>query len=116
MGRPGPFHDLGVISEIADEIAVMYAGRIVERAPANALFSRPRHPYTRALLETIPRLSRRQRRLPTIPGSVPAPGSYPEGCRYANRCPLAEPQCREAEPLLEAIAPGHWAACPVARA
>ncbi len=108
-------HDLGVISEVADEIAVMYAGRIVERAPADSLFSRPRHPYTRALLETIPRLNERRRRLPSIPGSVPAPGSLPRGCRYANRCPLAEPQCREAEPALEAIAPGHWAACPVAQ-
>ncbi len=109
-------HDLGVISEVADEIAVMYAGRIVERADANTLFSRPRHPYTRALLETIPRLNRRRRRLPSIPGSVPAPGSLPRGCRYANRCPLAEPRCREVEPVLETIAPGHWAACPVAQA
>ena len=108
-------HDLGVISEVADEIVVMYAGRIVERADASTLFSRPRHPYTRALLETIPRLSRRQRRLPSIPGSVPAPGSLPKGCRYANRCPLVEPRCREVEPALETIAPGHMAACPVAR-
>ena len=108
-------HDLAVISEIADDIAVMYAGRIVERAPAQRLFSGPRHPYTRALLETIPRLSRRQRRLPTIPGSVPAPGRYPRGCRYANRCPLVEPSCRDAEPLLETVAPGHLVACPVTR-
>ena len=108
-------HDLGVISEVADEIAVMYAGRIVERAPAARLFSAPRHPYSRALLETIPRLSQRRRRLPSIPGSVPTPGSLPPGCRYANRCPLAEPRCREAEPELKTIAPGHWVACPVSR-
>ena len=108
-------HDLGVISEVADEIAVMYAGRIVERAPADSLFSAPRHPYTRALLETIPRLSHRRRRLPSIPGSVPEPGHLPKGCRYANRCPLAEAACREAEPALEIVAPGHWAACPVAQ-
>ena len=108
-------HDLGVISEVADEIAVMYAGRIVERAPAARLFSAPRHPYSRALLETIPRLSQRRRRLPSIPGSVPTPGNLPPGCRYANRCPLAEPRCREAEPELKTIAPGHWVACPVSR-
>jgi len=104
-------HDLGVISEVADQIAVMYAGRIVERADAESLFSRPRHPYTRALLETIPQLSHRRRRLPTIPGSVPMPGSLPQGCAYANRCPLAEPRCRETTPLLETVAPGHMAAC-----
>ena len=108
-------HDLGVISEVADEIAVMYAGRIVERAPADRLFSAPRHPYTRALLETIPRLSQRRHRLPSIPGSVPTPGNLPRGCRYANRCPLAEPRCSEAEPELKTIAPGHMVACPVSR-
>ena len=108
-------HDLGVISEIADEIAVMYAGRIVERAPAEILFRAPRHPYTRALLKTIPRLSHRRRRLPSIPGSVPEPGHLPKGCRYANRCPLAEPRCRETTPLLETVAPGHRVACLVAQ-
>ena len=107
-------HNLGVVSEVADEIAVMYAGRIVERAPASELFRRPLHPYTQALLETVPRLSRRQRRLPSIPGAVPAPGERPAGCRFRNRCPLAEPRCAEAEPALVALAPGHSAACFVA--
>ena len=107
-------HNLGVISEVADEIAVMYAGRIVERAPAGELFRHPLHPYTRALLETVPRLSRRQRRLPTIPGAVPAPGERAGGCRFRNRCPMAEERCAEAEPELEALAPGHAVACFVA--
>ena len=109
-------HDLGVVSEVADEIVVMYSGRIVEHAPADALFHRPLHPYTRALLETLPRLDRRRRRLPSIPGAVPAPGSRPRGCRFRNRCPIAEPRCADAEPALETLAPGHRAACFVAAA
>jgi oligopeptide/dipeptide ABC transporter ATP-binding protein len=107
-------HDLGVVSEIADEIVVMYAGRIVERASAGELFSHPRHPYTRALFETIPRIARRQRRLPTIAGSVSAPGAWPSGCRFRDRCPLAEDRCAEAEPELKTVVFGHSVACVVA--
>ena len=109
-------HDLGVVSEVADEIVVMYDGRIVERAPADALFHGPIHPYTRALLETLPRLDRGRRRLPSIPGAVPTPGNRPRGCRFRNRCPIAEPRCADAEPALETLAPGHQAACLVAAA
>ncbi len=109
-------HNLGVISEVADEVVVMYAGRIVERAPAGELFRHPLHPYTRGLLETVPQLGQRQRRLPAIAGAVPAPGAWPRGCRFRNRCPWAVDRCAEAEPTLEVLAPGHQAACFVAAA
>jgi len=91
----------------------MYAGVIVERAPAQALFACPRHPYTRALLGSIPRLERsgRRRRIEAIPGSPPDPRRYPEGCRFHPRCPRATPECRAAIPPLAELAPGHLARC-----
>jgi len=93
-------HDLGVVAELADEIAVMYAGRVVEHAPVDELFARPRHPYTRGLLESLPsyhdNLSRA--RLPTIPGVVPDLRSLPPGCAFEPRCPRAEAICREVDP------------------
>jgi len=104
-------HDLGVISEIADEVAVMYAGRIVEQAPSEALLSGPRHPYTRGLLATLPRLEANERRLPMIPGAVPDLGALPRGCAFQDRCPHAGADCREAPPALEAVAPDHGVAC-----
>ncbi|MBL27944.1 MAG: peptide ABC transporter ATP-binding protein [Rhodospirillaceae bacterium] len=104
-------HDLGVISGVADTVAVMYAGRIVERAPANGLFEEPLHPYTRGLLATIPRLDARPERLPAIAGTVPDLGALPSGCRYRNRCPLAMPRCAEQEPELIEAAPGREVAC-----
>ena len=107
-------HNLGVISEIADDVIVMYAGRIVERAPAQELFRRPLHPYTQGLLETVPLLGRRRHRLPAIPGAVPTPGTRPRGCSFRNRCPWAVARCAEAEPTLETLGPGHEAACFVA--
>jgi len=105
-------HNLGVVSEIADDIIVMYAGRIVERAPAAALFAQPLHPYTIGLIETLPSIERRVGRLPVIAGSVPdltRPRS--PGCRFADRCPRVIATCREAEPPLVELAPGHFAAC-----
>ncbi len=107
-------HNLGVISEIADDVIVMYAGRIVERAPAQELFRRPLHPYTQGLLETVPLLGQRRHRLPAIPGAVPAPGTRPRGCSFRNRCPWAVARCAEAEPALEPLGPAHEAACFVA--
>ncbi len=104
-------HDLGVISEIADEVAVMYAGRIVERAPSRVLLAEPRHPYTRGLLATLPRLEANERRLPTIPGAVPDLDALPRGCAFQDRCPHARADCRSAAPTLEAVAPGHDVAC-----
>ena len=95
-------HDLGVVSEFADEIIVMYAGVIVERAPAAQLFEAPLHPYTVGLLSSLPSFgdNRTARRLPTIPGSVPGLADLPSGCRFRNRCPRAIDACAEARPPL----------------
>jgi peptide/nickel transport system ATP-binding protein len=92
-------HDLGVIAEIADRVVVMYGGRVVERGGVEALFAAPRHPYSRGLLDSMPRLDRTPRsRLPTIPGVVPALDAMPSGCRFRNRCPRADAACASAEP------------------
>ena len=104
-------HNLGVISEIADEIVVMYAGRIVERANASDLFANPRHPYTRGLIATLPQIGRRVERLPIIPGMVPDLTRISGGCSFADRCPLVIADCRSAVPLLVPAAPGHDVAC-----
>ncbi len=108
-------HDLGVIAETADQVAVMYAGQIVEYAETQALFTRPRHPYTRGLLRSIPRLDAEQERLDIIPGVVPDARVFPQGCRFAPRCPLADDHCRAEAPPLEEIEAGHWASCWKAR-
>ena len=104
-------HDLGVVAEVCESVVVMYAGRIVEKAPVAEVFSGARHPYTRGLLNSIPRLGRKVRRLPTIEGSVPAPGNYPKGCRFQDRCPLVVQQCREVEPELTTVSARHEVAC-----
>jgi peptide/nickel transport system ATP-binding protein len=93
-------HDLGVIAETCDRVAVMYAGRIVEEAPAHALFDNPRHPYTRGLLSSLPPLGGARRRLVSIPGVVPDPRSPPAGCAFAPRCPHAGAACVSAVPRL----------------
>ena len=104
-------HDLGVIAEIADEVVVMYAGKIVETAPVRDLFGDPQHPYTIGLLGSIPRLDADRARLPTIEGTVPSPSNQPKGCRFSPRCPFADRRCREEPPPLLEISPGHHAAC-----
>jgi oligopeptide/dipeptide ABC transporter ATP-binding protein len=104
-------HDLGVIAEMADEVAVMYAGRIVELADVKALFANAQHPYTLGLMASIPRLDEDRDRLSTIEGMVPAPDVMPSGCRFALRCPLADGHCRSQEPQLQALSPGHSVAC-----
>ena len=104
-------HDLGVVAEVADHVVVMYAGRIVERAPVRALFDEPQHPYTVGLLGAIPRLDVAQERLASIEGQVPDPLRRPPGCRFAERCPFADAQCRAAEPPLRDVVPGHASAC-----
>jgi len=104
-------HDLGVIAEVADDVAVMYAGRIVERAPVHALFAEPQHPYTIGLLGSIPQLHLQQARLAAIEGQVPTAMSPVRGCRFHPRCPFAVDQCREASPPLADVAPDHAAAC-----
>ena len=103
-------HDLGVVAEIAQDVAVMYAGRIVEKAPVEALFSDPQHPYTIGLLGSVPRLHLEQARLPAIEGQVPDPLNIPAGCRFQPRCPFAGARCAE-DPTLMPIAPRHEAAC-----
>jgi oligopeptide/dipeptide ABC transporter ATP-binding protein len=103
-------HNLAVISEIAHEIIVMYAGRVVERAAADELFRTPLHPYTLGLIATLPDPSRRSAILPVIPGSVADVDGVP-GCRFADRCERADAGCRRAEPPLEEVSPRHWVAC-----
>ncbi len=104
-------HDLGVIAEVADDVAVMYAGKIVEQAPVAALFADPQHPYTIGLLGSIPRLEEERPRLATIEGTVPNPAALPAGCRFHPRCPFATDHCRAEPPPLHEIAPGHQVAC-----
>jgi peptide/nickel transport system ATP-binding protein/oligopeptide transport system ATP-binding protein len=104
-------HDLGVIAEMADDVAVMYAGRVVEQASAKSLFEDPQHPYTLGLLGSIPRLDLDRERLMAIEGAVPPPFAWPRGCRFAPRCPFAEAACEAAPPPLRALAAGHAAAC-----
>jgi oligopeptide/dipeptide ABC transporter ATP-binding protein len=105
-------HDLGVVAEMADDVAVMYAGRVVEKGPVTAIFNSPQHPYTEALLQSIPMLGMTQAEpLRVIRGMVPSPMSWPAGCRFASRCDYAYDRCREEEPpLFETGTPQH-AAC-----
>ncbi|MEK7848231.1 MAG: ABC transporter ATP-binding protein [Chloroflexota bacterium] len=106
-------HNLGVVAKYAHRVNVMYAGRIVEQAPAEELYRPPRHPYTQALLRSVPRLDRdRQTRLVPIEGQPPDLLHRPPGCAFHPRCTCARPQCREEWPPLVAVAEGHWAACP----
>jgi peptide/nickel transport system ATP-binding protein len=110
-------HDLGVVAEMAQRVVVMYAGRKVEEAPVEALFERPRHPYTLGLLGSIPRLESAEvdtiekKRLTEIPGMVPSLKEQVAGCLFAPRCPYASTRCGAESPPLEEQAPGHWAAC-----
>jgi peptide/nickel transport system ATP-binding protein len=104
-------HDLGIVAELADEVAVMYAGRIVERASVEVLFARPQHPYTVGLLGSIPRLDLEQDRLPAIEGLVPNPLERAPGCRFHPRCPFAIERCRQEEPPLLAIDDAQVSAC-----
>ena len=104
-------HDLGVVAEMADEVAVMYAGRIAERSSATDLFANPQHPYTLGLLGSIPRLDEDREQLLAIEGAVPPPFALPKGCRFHPRCPFSEAGCTTAQPPLRELAPGHLAAC-----
>jgi oligopeptide/dipeptide ABC transporter ATP-binding protein len=107
-------HNLGIVGDLADRVAVMYAGQIVELAPARELLRRPFHPYTRALMNSVPKLRAGQERLQAIPGQVPRTGDFPPGCRFAPRCPLAKPACSAALPELIEVAVGRWVRCPLA--
>jgi oligopeptide/dipeptide ABC transporter ATP-binding protein len=103
-------HDLGVVAETCTRAVVMYCGRIVETGPTAALFAGPRHPYTRGLLDSVPRIRpERLAELPVIPGRVPDPGRLPPGCAFADRCPRVTARCRVERPVLEPAGAGHVA-------
>ena len=104
-------HDLGVVAEMADEVAVMYAGRVVERASGTDIFDDPQHPYTLGLLGSIPKIEETRDRLLAIEGSVPAPFALPDGCRFHPRCVFAADACTQTDPALRPLGPDHTAAC-----
>jgi peptide/nickel transport system ATP-binding protein len=105
-------HNLGIVGDMADRVAVMYAGQIVELAPAKELLRKPLHPYTRALMNSVPKLRGDADRLSAIPGNVPRIGNFPPGCRFAPRCPIARPECSEKIPELLEVEPGRFVRCP----
>ncbi len=104
-------HDLGVVEHIADRVVIMYLGRVVESAPTEALFEEPLHPYARALLDEVPRLTTGKRRYQPIKGEIPSPLNPPPGCHFHPRCPLADGECRVLRPALREVAPGRFVAC-----
>ena len=104
-------HDLGVVAEVCDDVAVMYCGRVVERGDVKTIFANPSHPYTKGLLGSIPRLGDAGKELKSIPGNVPNPKYMPKGCKFAPRCPYASEKCREEEPGFFQIEEGHISRC-----
>jgi peptide/nickel transport system ATP-binding protein len=104
-------HDLGVVEHLSDRVAIMYLGRIVETAPTEDLFGAPNHPYTRALLDGVPRLGKRRQSFRPVQGEIPSALNPPSGCHFHPRCPSAMARCRTEAPALRAIAPGRWSAC-----
>jgi peptide/nickel transport system ATP-binding protein len=104
-------HDLGIVAEMANEVAVMYAGRVVERASGAAIFDDPQHPYTLGLLGSIPRVEETHERLLAIEGAVPAPFALPQGCRFHPRCVFHVAECERQDPALRELGGGHLAAC-----
>ncbi|WP_053141145.1 ABC transporter ATP-binding protein [Erwinia billingiae] len=104
-------HDLGVVAEVAQRVAVMYAGQVVETGDVEEIFNDPQHPYTIGLMGSIPSLGARSAALATIPGTVPLPEQMPAGCRFATRCPFAETRCHQHKPSLKAFGPRHQVAC-----
>jgi oligopeptide transport system ATP-binding protein len=106
-------HDMGVVAQAADDITVMYAGRVVEQGPADVVLGQPAHPYTRALLQSVPRPEHKGRTLPVIPGSPPDIAYPPQGCAFNPRCQQAVPECLTAPPMVE-VSPGHFSRCHLA--
>ncbi len=104
-------HDLGVISEIADDVVVMYLGRIVERAPKRELFKNPMHPYTKRLMRSIPRPSDTADRLEVIPGTVPVPIGLPDECGFGSRCEERGDRCSGGQPEMSEVSAGHFVRC-----
>ncbi len=108
-------HNLGIVGDLADDVAVMYAGQIVEHGPAREVLNRPLHPYTQALIQSVPELSTEVQRLTAIPGTVPLPGAFPSGCRFHPRCPKAQPACATQAPELLAAEVGRNVRCPYSK-
>ncbi len=108
-------HDLGVIAQMADDMIVMYGGQVVESGTADDVFDTALHPYTRALMESIPIIEEEKERLASIPGTVPSAANFPPGCRFADRCPLAKDVCRETMPELRELRPNHFVRCHLAK-
>ena len=104
-------HDFGIVARMCDRVAVMYAGRIVESGPTRALFRAPRHPYTAALLASVPRMEAGVERLPSIEGQPPPLHALPVGCRFAPRCAYVDDRCRREYPPIMPVGPAHEAAC-----
>jgi oligopeptide/dipeptide ABC transporter ATP-binding protein len=107
-------HDLGVIAQTADRVAVMYLGRIVEEGPVRDVIRRPAHPYTRGLINALPKLHDLDAPLTPVPGDIPSPLERPQACVFHTRCPVAEPDCRERAPLRRDLRPGHAVSCHLA--
>ena len=104
-------HDLGVVEHLSDRVVIMYLGRVVEEAPTEAIFRHANHPYTRSLLDSVPRIENRKRAFAVVKGEIPSPLNPPPGCHFHPRCPLAFDRCRSEVPKLREIAPGHRSAC-----
>ena len=104
-------HNLGIVGDMADRVAVMYAGQIVELAHVRDLLEKPLHPYTKALINSVPKLGTGAARLSAIPGTVPRIGNFPSGCRFYPRCPTAQSECENVMPELKEMQPGRWVRC-----
>jgi oligopeptide/dipeptide ABC transporter ATP-binding protein len=104
-------HDLGVVEHLSDRVVIMYLGRVVEEADTETVFRRPNHPYTRSLLDSVPRIENRKRAFSVVKGEIPSPINPPAGCHFHPRCPLATERCREEVPKLREVAPGQRSAC-----
>jgi peptide/nickel transport system ATP-binding protein len=104
-------HDLGVVEHLSDRVVIMYLGRVVEEADTETVFGRPNHPYTRSLLDSVPRIENRKRAFSVVKGEIPSPLNPPSGCHFHPRCPLAMERCRVEVPKLREIAPGQRSAC-----
>lgn len=105
-------HDLGIVADICDKVAIMYAGRVVEYADKRSLYSNPIHPYTRGLFRSVPDIDEDVDELPVIPGLMPDPVNLPSGCSFHPRCSIASEECAKVRPEMQEAEPGHYAACP----
>ncbi len=104
-------HDLGVVEHLSDRVVIMYLGRVVEEADTESVFRRPNHPYTRSLLDSVPRIENRKRAFSVVKGEIPSPINPPSGCHFHPRCPMATERCRVEVPKLREVAPGQRSAC-----